>query len=96
MEVLITLFHVIKVLINSQLGDNIYLPILLSEGGFIILQLDIWNSIFTIFNIGFILLIIVGIISFVVILVRKLFKYLDVKTNYYNSKINNNSEDRQD
>jgi len=55
-----------------------------------------WNSIFTIFNIGFILLIIVGIVSFVVILVRKLFKYLDVKTNYYNSKINNNSEDRQD
>lgn len=69
------------------------------EGVFIILQLDIWNSIFSIINIIIVALIFIVPLVIIVILVRKLFKYLDAKTKYYNnynSKINDNSQDRQD
>lgn len=86
-------------MINSHPGDNINLPILLSEGVFIILQLDIWNSIFSIINIIIVALIFIVPLVIIVILVRKLFKYLDAKTEYYNNynnKINDNLQDRQD
>lgn len=83
-------------MINSHPGDNIYLPVLLSEGVYIILQLDIWNSFFSIINILIIALLVIIPLAFLVILIRKLFKYLDAKTKYYNNMKKDSFNDRQD
>ena len=66
------------------------------RGVYIILQLDIWNSFFSIINILIIALIVIIPLAFLVILIRKLFKYLDAKTKYYNNMNKDSLNDRQD
>lgn len=95
-------------MINSHLGDNIYLPVLLSEGGVVLVLLETSGRLFgldyqlafdaaiTIFNILLLLVIFVIPITIIVILIRKLIKYLDAKTKYYDNMNKDSLNDRQD
>lgn len=105
---LITLFHVKKVLINSHPGDNIYLPVLLSEGVLLLVLLETSGRLFgqdyqllfdvaiTIINVFLFLIVFVIPLAVIIFLIRKLVKYLDAKTKYYNNLNNNSMNDRQD
>ena len=50
----------------------------------------------TIFNVLFFLIVFVIPLAVIIFLIRKLVKYLDAKTKYYNNLNNNSMNDRQD
>lgn len=56
----------------------------------------LFDVVISIFNILLLLVIFVIPITIIVILIRKLIKYLDAKTNYYNNMNKDSLNDRQD
>lgn len=56
----------------------------------------LFDAVISIFNILLFLVIFVIPITIIVILIRKLIKYLDAKTNYYNNMNKDSLNDRQD
>lgn len=56
----------------------------------------LFDAVISIFNILLLLVIFVIPITIIVILIRKLIKYLDTKTNYYNNMNKDSLNDRQD
>mgnify|MGYP000079782586 CR=1 FL=1 len=56
----------------------------------------LFDAVISIFNILLLLVIFVIPITIIVILIRKLIKYLDAKTNYYNNINKDSLNDRQD
>ena len=56
----------------------------------------LFDAVISIFNILLLLVIFVIPITIIVILIRKLIKYLDAKTNYYNNMNKDSLNDRQD
>lgn len=95
-------------MINSQPSDNINLPILLSEGGVVLVLLEtsgrlfgqdyqlLFDAAITIINVFLFLIVFVIPLAVIIFLIRKLVKYLDAKTKYYNNLNNNSMNDRQD
>ena len=56
----------------------------------------LFDVVISIFNILLLLVIFVIPITIIVILIRKLIKYLDAKTNFYNNMNKDSLNDRQD
>lgn len=56
----------------------------------------LFDVVISIFNILLLLVIFIIPITIIVILIRKLIKYLDAKTNYYNNMNKDSLNDRQD
>lgn len=84
------------------------MPILLSEGGVVLILLEtsgrlfgqdyqlLFDAAITIINVFLFLIVFVIPLAVIIFLIRKLVKYLDVKTKYYNNLNNNSMNDRQD